>query len=55
MSFIYLASPYASNARPIQKERFQQTVDATARLIEKGVVVFSPHRSQLYVNIEVEA
>ena len=42
MSFIYLASPYADPDPRVRKERFQKTVDATARLILKGIVVFSP-------------
>lgn len=42
MSFIYLASPFASDNTRIRKVRFQKTVDATVRLIEKGHVVFSP-------------
>lgn len=42
MSFIYLASPMAHPARRMRRERFQQTVDATARLIIKGHVIFSP-------------
>lgn len=40
--FVYLASPLAAPSRRIRKVRFQQTVEATGRLIEKGFVVFSP-------------
>src|ERR1035437_2603648 len=39
---IYLASPYTHKSKKIVHERFEKVLELTARLIRKGLFVFSP-------------
>lgn len=40
--FIYLASPYSSTDPELVKERFLTTERATAKLMQRGITVYSP-------------
>lgn len=42
MKKIYLISPYSHDDAKIREERYNAAVDATADLIKKGYIVFSP-------------
>jgi hypothetical protein len=39
---IYLACPYTDENSSLRKRRFQAATDAAARLISKGLIVYSP-------------
>ena len=42
MKKIYLISPYSHEDEKVREERYNAAVDATADLIKKGYIVFSP-------------
>lgn len=42
MKKIYLISPYSHEDEKVREERYNAAVDATAELIKKGYIVFSP-------------
>ena len=42
MSFVYLASPYTHKKREVMMDRHHAASVATAQLLLKGAVVFSP-------------
>lgn len=39
---MYLISPYSHEDESVREERYDEAVDATAKLIRKGYIVFSP-------------
>lgn len=42
MSFTYLASPYTHPSTSVMQERYEQALDATAKLLKQGIHVYSP-------------
>jgi hypothetical protein len=39
---IYLASPYSHSDKEVRKQRYEKAVEANAKLIEQGFMVYSP-------------
>lgn len=39
---IYLASPYTHKSKTVMERRFEQVAEVTARLINRGHVIYSP-------------
>jgi len=39
---IYLASPYSHSDKEVRKQRYEKAVEANAKLMEQGFMVYSP-------------
>ena len=42
MSYIYLGSPYSDERTAVQRTRYLQAAEVTAKLLMKGIHVYSP-------------